>query len=95
VRVIESFDDGYREWVCQRSFMEKENRLYYGRRKEQVNMSSSKGRKTDLTHGRVHEYDFFLAQDEEETAEVLPETETLKRKKVRDRNKSMAFFLSK
>jgi hypothetical protein len=63
--------------------------------KKQGNMHGSKGRKTDTTLGRICESDFFLGQNEEDAGDVVQEAETDKGKKLKDRNKSRFFFLSK
>jgi hypothetical protein len=55
-----------------------------------------KGEKEHLGPGRpdlIDEYNFFLATDEEAIEEGVPERKA-KKKKMNDRNKSMAFFLS-
>jgi hypothetical protein len=62
------------------------------------NHSRSKGRDTDNVPGRIHEYDFFLTQDQEEGAgKSVPEAEAEKRPETgegeKERNKSITFFL--
>lgn len=56
----------------------------------------SKGEKERLGPGRpdrIDEYNFFLAPNEEAPEAGVPEGKA-KKKKMNDRNKSMAFFLS-
>ena len=53
----------------------------------------SKGEKEPLGPGRIDEYYFFLAPNEEAPEEGVPEGKAKKRK-IEDRNKSMTFFLS-
>jgi hypothetical protein len=66
--------------------------------KKQDNLPSSKGINADIAPGRIHEYDFFLTQDEEGAGKVVPEAEAEKRpeagKRNNDPNKSTTFFLS-
>ena len=52
-----------------------------------------KGEKEPLGPGRIDEYYFFLAPNEEALEEGVPEGKA-KKKKWDDRNKSMTFFLS-
>jgi hypothetical protein len=54
----------------------------------------SKGEEGHIGPGRIDEYKFFLAQEEEAFEEGVPEGEARKKKKRSDRNKSMTFFLS-
>jgi hypothetical protein len=54
----------------------------------------SKGEQEHLGPGRIDEYNFFLAPNEEALEEVVPERKTKKKKKMNDPNKSMTFFLS-
>ena len=54
----------------------------------------SKGEEEHIGPGRIDEYQFFLAQDEEALEEGVPEGKAKKKKKRSDRNKSMTFFLS-
>ena len=65
---------------------------------KQDNLRGSKGRNADIAPGRIHEYDFFLTQDEDGAGKVVPEAEPEKRaeagKRKKDRNKSITFFLS-
>lgn len=59
--------------------------------------AKSRGSKGDEEHigpGRIDEYKFFLAQDEEALEQGVPEGKAKKKKKRSDRNKSMTFFLS-
>ena len=51
----------------------------------------SKGEKEPLGPGRIDEYYFFLAPNEEALEEGVPEGKA-KKKKIGDRNKSMTFF---
>lgn len=53
----------------------------------------SKGEKESLGPGRIDEYNFFLTPNEETLEEGVPEGKA-KKKKIKDRNKSMTFFLS-
>ena len=53
----------------------------------------SKGGNKPLGPGRIDEYNFFLAPNEEALEEGVPEGKA-KKKKIKDRNKSMTFFLS-
>lgn len=53
----------------------------------------SKGGKEPLGPGRIDEYNFFLTPNEETLEEGVPEGKA-KKKKIKDRNKSMTFFLS-
>ena len=53
----------------------------------------SKGGKEHLGPGRIDEYNFFLTPNEETLEEGVPEGKS-KKKKIKDRNKSMTFFLS-
>jgi hypothetical protein len=50
-----------------------------------------KGKKANLNPGRIHEYDFFVTQDEDEPVGGLTDGQSTKKK---GRNKSMTFFLS-
>lgn len=52
----------------------------------------SKGEKEPLGPGRIDEYIFFLAPNEETLEEGVPEGKA-KKKIIKDRNKSMTFFL--
>ena len=53
----------------------------------------SKGEQEHLGPGRIDEYNFFLAPNEEAVEEGVPEGKQ-KKKKMNDPNKSMTFFLS-
>lgn len=44
--------------------------------------------------GRIEEYNFFLAPNEEALEEGVPERKAQKKKQRNDPNKSMSFFLS-
>lgn len=61
------------------------------------NHSRSKGRDTDNVPGRIHEYDFFLTQEEEGAGKSVPEAEAEIRPQTeegkKERNKSIIFFL--
>lgn len=59
--------------------------------------AESRGSKGEQEHpgpGRIDEYNFFLAPNEEAVEEGVPERKAKKKKKRNDPNKSMTFFLS-
>ena len=70
-------------------------RLGEGGRRKQGFMRRDNGKKKDRTVEQSHEYDFFLAPDEEKVDEVAVEGGSEKKMKGTERNKSRVFFLSK
>jgi hypothetical protein len=63
--------------------------------KKKDNSRGSKGKKAGVSPGRIDEYDFFVTWDNEVAQEVVPDEPLIKKKEKKNRNKSMAFFLSK
>jgi hypothetical protein len=68
--------------------------------KKQDHFQDSQGINVDMDCGQIHEYAFFLTEDEEGLRKVVPEveleewSEARKGKKEKERSKSITFFLS-
>lgn len=54
----------------------------------------SQGEKRKRSPGRIDEYNFFLAPNDEAMEEGVPERKAKKKQKMNDQNKSLTFFLS-
>jgi hypothetical protein len=66
--------------------------------KKQNHSRGNQRKNADIAPGRIHEYVFFLTQDQEGAGKSVPVAEVEKRPKTgegnKDRNKSITFFLS-